>query len=201
MAGRGKKTKAVEPPEPEPLIDPGGELLQELENVRLQVFLDREMFSPGMIDGKVGATLARICEIYQRMHPDAADSSKLKAKAEAGLKDPYTKYVLRAEDFKFIRISKIEPVAPRSGKSSATGKKNAKMDIPAPKVTTIDDLVAEDFLGYTTARHQYPGENEARRHRRTAPRQLGHRPGGAPDACRDDAAVEGAVVGGRFKNL
>lgn len=151
VAGKGKKAKPVEIPEPEPLIDPGGELQQELENVRLQVFLDREMFSSGMIDGKAGPTFLKICEIYQRTHADAADPAMLKAKAEAALKDPYTKYVLRAEDFKFIKTAKVEPVAPRSGKSSASGKKSAKIDITAPKATTIDDLVAEDFLGYPSA--------------------------------------------------
>ncbi|MGL5018416.1 MAG: LysM peptidoglycan-binding domain-containing protein [Luteolibacter sp.] len=151
VAGKGKKAKPVELPEPEPLIDPGGELQQELENVRLQVFLDREMFSPGMIDGKAGPTFLKISEIYQRTHPDAADSAMLKAKAEAALMDPYSKYVLRAEDFKFIKIPKVEPVALRSGKSSAFGKKNAKTDIPAPKTATIDDLLAEDFLGYTSS--------------------------------------------------
>lgn len=151
VTGKGKKAKPVELPEPEPLIDPAGELQQELENVRLQVFLDREMFSPGVIDGKAGPTFLKICEIYQRTHADAADPAKLKAKAEVALVDPYTKYILRAEDFKFIKTPKVEPVALRSGKSSASGKKNAKIEIPAPQATTIDDLVAEGFLGYTCA--------------------------------------------------
>ncbi len=151
VAGKAKKAKPVEVPEPDPWIDPGGELQQELENVRLQVFLDREMFSPGMIDGKAGPMFLKICEIYQRTHADAADPAMLKAKAEAVVKDPYTKYILRADDFKFIKTPKVEPVTHRSGKSSATGKKNAKIEIPAPKATTIDDLVAVDFLGYTSA--------------------------------------------------
>ena len=47
---------------------------------------------------------------------------------------------------------RIEPVVARSGKSSSAGKKNAKPDSPPrqPPVT-IDDLVAADFLGYTSA--------------------------------------------------
>jgi murein DD-endopeptidase MepM/ murein hydrolase activator NlpD len=151
VAGNAKKAKPVEPPEPEPLIDPGGELQQQLENVRLQVFLDREMFSPGPIDGKAGATFQKTCEIYQRANADAADPARLKAKAEAALSAPYTKYVLRAEDFKFIKTPGGGPVAPRSGKSSAAGKKNAKTEIAAPNAVTIDDLIAESFLGYTSA--------------------------------------------------
>jgi LysM repeat protein len=52
-----------------------------LETVLLQVFLDREMFSPGAIDGKSGPTFEKVTQIYQQTHPDVADPAKLKAKA------------------------------------------------------------------------------------------------------------------------
>ena len=96
-AGKRKSNKAIVVPETEPDIDPGGEVQRELEDVRLQVFLDREMFSPGMIDGKSGATFLKVSEIYQKTHADAADLGQLKAKAEAALKEPYTRYSLRAK--------------------------------------------------------------------------------------------------------
>ncbi len=152
--GKKKTDRAVVAPEPEPFFDAGGEAQRELDNVRLQVFLDREMFSPGMIDGKPGATFMKICEIYQHTHPEAANPGLLKAKAEASLPDPYTRYVLRAEDFKFIKTPKAEPVAARGKASSSSRKKSPKPDKTAPALTptvTIDNLVAADFLGYTSA--------------------------------------------------
>ncbi len=152
--GKKKSNKPVPPPEPEPYFDDGGEAQRELDNVRLQVFLDREMFSPGMIDGKPGPTFLKISEIYQRVHPDAATPVLLKMKAEAALPEPYTRYVLRAEDFKFIKPPKAEPAAPRGKGSSSSRKKSRQPDKTAPSPTNpsaaIDGLVAADFLGYTS---------------------------------------------------
>ncbi len=148
-----KKTrKPVLTPEPPPDPDPGGEIQRELDNVLLQVFLDREMFSPGMIDGKSGATFQKICEIYQRSHPDAADPARLKAKAEATLKEPYTRYILRADDFKFIKPPKDlpVPVVARGKGAPSPMKKTSKPD-PVVPVITIDEMVAADFLAYTSA--------------------------------------------------
>ncbi len=154
-AGKKKTDKGIVVPEPEPApdLDPGGEAQRELENVLLQVFLDREMFSPGMIDGKSGATFLKISEIYQHTHADAADPGRLKAKAAAALKEPYTRYILHAEDFKFIKPTKDEPVVARGKESTSARKKSPKPDkaAPAPPPVTIDELVAADFLGYTSA--------------------------------------------------
>lgn len=150
------------PPPPEPKAEPNPpagatnldfdadfEARMELDNVRLQVFLDREMFSPGMIDGKSGATFLKASGIYQLTHPDAASPGLLKAKAEATVTQPYATYTLRAEDFKFIKPPRDEPVPPQNGKSSS--KKKTAAPAPAPPPVTIDELVATDFLGYTSA--------------------------------------------------
>ncbi|MEI8039347.1 MAG: LysM peptidoglycan-binding domain-containing protein, partial [Verrucomicrobiota bacterium] len=152
-AGKKPPDQSAAAPPPDPA--PNGEPQRELENVRLQVFLDREMFSPGVIDGKSGATYLKISQIYQNSHADAASPGLLKAKAEAALKQPYTRYILRAEDFKFIQPAKNELEATHNGKSSAAGKKHSKADLatptPAPPPVTIDGLVAADFLGYANA--------------------------------------------------
>ena len=142
----GKKKTEKPKREPEPVVDPGESQLQ-LDNVRLQVFLDREMFSPGVIDGNSGATFLKICEVYQKTHADAANPGLLKMKAEAAVKDPYTRYVLRADDFKFIR-----PPREKLIETSSAKKKKTTMDqaAPTPRVT-IDELVAADFLCYTSA--------------------------------------------------
>ncbi len=153
VAGKTKADKAVFVPEPALDPDPLGEIQRELDNLRLQVFLDREMFSPGVIDGKSGATFLKICEVYQRTRPDAANPGMLKAKAEAALKEPYTRYVLRADDFKFIKPPKGEPMVAKGKESTSARKKSYKPDKAAPAAppVTIDELVAADFLGYTSA--------------------------------------------------
>jgi LysM repeat protein/lipoprotein-anchoring transpeptidase ErfK/SrfK len=132
------------------MSDPDYEARLELENVRVQVFLDREMFSPGLIDGKPGATFQKISEIYQRSHPDAADAARLKVKAEAMVTQPYTNYALTADDFKFIKPPKVESKVAPVGKSPAARKKGGKSSAaaPPPPPVTIDELVAADFLCY-----------------------------------------------------
>jgi LysM repeat protein len=153
-AGRKKNPHQAAVPEPLPDYDPGSEEQLELDTVRLQVFLDREMFSPGMIDGKSGAAYLKASEIYQRTHVEAANPGMLKSKAEGALKEPYTRYMLRADDFKFIMPPKDEPVTPRSRKTSPAKKKSMKANnsalAPSPPAM-IDELVAADFLGYTSA--------------------------------------------------
>ncbi len=156
MEVEGKKKTDKPAPEPEPYVDPGGEAQLELDIVRLQVFLDREMFSPGAIDGKSGATFLKTREIYQRTHQDAATPALLKAKAEAALKEPYTRYILRPDDFKFIKPPKDERVVVRGKESSPAKKKSskaatAKAALTPPPPVTIDERVAADFLGYASA--------------------------------------------------
>ncbi len=149
--GKGKKKsdKTVVAPKAEPVFDPTEEQRQEVQNVRMQVFLDREMFSPGVIDGSSNPTFLKISELYQRTHTDAANPGMLQAKAEAAVTEPYTHYILRADDFKFIQSPKSKPATPAK-KSSAEKKKSTKANSTVPSVT-IDDLLAENFLAYTSA--------------------------------------------------
>lgn len=118
----------------------------ELETVLLQVFLDREFFSAGAIDGRGGPNLDRVSRIYQETHPDAADPDRLKAKALAEVKQPYTNYMLRAEDFRFIKPASADPSKPAGRKAGKTAK-------TAPTVAPLlyQDLVSEQFLGYRSA--------------------------------------------------
>lgn len=114
----------------------------ELEIVLMQVFLDREMFSAGAIDGRSGPMFQKVSEIYQKTHPDAADPDRLKAKALEVVKQPYTKYTLRAEDFRFIRWTGDKAVP--SGKKRAKSASSAQA---APRVT-YQELAASGFLCY-----------------------------------------------------
>ncbi len=153
--GKGDDDKPANPLEAEPTT------YEELvrETVLIQVFLDREMFSPGAIDGKSGPTFQKVSQIYQETHPDAGDRAQLKAKALSAVKQPYTSYLLKAEDFKFIKPRKEEVVATQGGKSPpgarkapAKKKRAANTATTAPPVPplTYEEMVAADFLGYTS---------------------------------------------------
>lgn len=140
--GEGDKPKETPPPEPqtyEQLV---------LETVLLQVFLDREMFSPGAIDGKSGPTFDKVTQIYQLAHPELADPAKLRAKAIAEVKQPYTSYVLRAEDFRFIQPRQAAKPAP--GAKRAPAKKKGPATAPPVPPLSYQEMVAADFLGYAS---------------------------------------------------
>ena len=129
-----------------------------LETVLIQVFLDREMFSPGAIDGKSGPTFQKVSQIYQETHPDAPNPGQLRTKALAVVKQPYASYILRAEDFKFIKPRETgatagkTPASPTPKKAPAKKKGSSKTALTAPPVPplTYDEMVAADFLGYTS---------------------------------------------------
>jgi lipoprotein-anchoring transpeptidase ErfK/SrfK/LysM repeat protein len=136
------------PAEPSVELDLSSDDISELENLRLQVFLDREGFSPGPIDGASGTTLLKVSEVYQRSHTDASSPEFLHSKAKAVVERPYSRYVLRMEDLKFIKMPKEEPKPPAKKRGS---KRKAAEPAPPPPPLTIDDLLAEGFLGYTSA--------------------------------------------------
>jgi LysM repeat protein/lipoprotein-anchoring transpeptidase ErfK/SrfK len=129
-----------------------------LETVLIQVFLDREMFSPGAIDGKSGPTFQKVSQIYQDTHPDAANPAQLKTKALSVVKQPYTSYLLKAEDFKFIKPRSASAVTGAAGQAIPAVKKAPKKKgasntaVTAPPIPPLsyEEMVAADFLGYTS---------------------------------------------------
>lgn len=140
-------------PEPGLEAEPVSPQQLELETVLLQVFLDREMFSAGAIDGEGGPMFEKISRLYQETHPEAGGPGQLKAKALAAVKQPYTNYTLRAEDFRFIKPRKVEPTVEASSKPIPAKRKGAKPATttpPLPPPVTYDEMVAADFLGYTS---------------------------------------------------
>lgn len=147
-----KKMAGRQPVLQEPDFDIDYEARTELETVLLQVFLDREMFSPGMIDGQSGPTLEKISQIYQQTHADAADPARLKAKAMAELKEPYTHYLLRVDDFRFIKPTPDKPAPARAGRPPTAGRRSSKpaTTTPPPLRDPLEELLAEDFLAYTS---------------------------------------------------
>lgn len=144
--------KSKETPEPGSDAEPVSPQQLELETVLLQVFLDREMFSAGAIDGEDGPMFQKVSQLYQEAYPETKEPDQLKAKALAAVKQPYTHYTLRAEDFRFIKPRKIAPIAEPSGKPIPARKKGAKpaKTAPPPPPVTYEEIIAADFLGYTS---------------------------------------------------
>lgn len=153
----GKKKDAGESAE-SPAAKPIPPVLREADTVLLQVFLDREMFSTGGIDGKDGPNFQAVTQLYLLSHPDTSTQGQLNLKALAAVKETYTTYVLRAEDFKFIKPPEVVPAASPSGKPSKPVKKppSAKKEPSVRKAfapvlpVTYEQLVASGFLGYTS---------------------------------------------------
>ncbi|WP_265594463.1 LysM peptidoglycan-binding domain-containing protein [Haloferula sp. BvORR071] len=156
--GKGKgKAKDGDKAEADLVQEPATPEQLELETVLLQVFLDRELFASSAIDGKGGAMFQKVSQLYQDSHSDAASWQNLKAKALAAVKQPYTNYVLRTEDFHFIKPRKAAlaaiPVAENSAPAPKKkgSKANPKLPPGPPPPLSYDEMVAADFLGYSSA--------------------------------------------------
>jgi LysM repeat protein/lipoprotein-anchoring transpeptidase ErfK/SrfK len=113
----------------------------EMENVRLQVFLDREQFSAGPIVGKPGPAFKKVLFLYQNTHEDAKDDASLGAKAQAVVGNVFTHYALKAEDFRFIAPPKAETVGAKRPIGPA-----AIIEMPR----TYEQLTASSMLAYRT---------------------------------------------------
>lgn len=139
--------KPAATPEPAPPPELSFEAKRDLENVLLQVFLDREQFTIGPIDGKPGPTFARAMAAYQTAREDARSPEALKAKAKAAVGDAYIHYTLKPEDFRFIAPAEgLATPAPPSGTSSRRRKAGAPTEPPV----TYEALAAATVLAYRT---------------------------------------------------
>jgi LysM repeat protein len=141
----------------EPVRNPGPRLSPvagiEPDKLRLEIFLDRELFSAGPIVGEPGSTFARILLTYQSTHEDAKDDATLAAKAQAGLANLFAQYKLKAEDFRFI----TPPPAGTAEAKSTPGPAHArqgKLSLRSPAITgaplTYNQLTTMSMLAYRT---------------------------------------------------
>ena len=143
---KGKKKKAAETKVAE--VSP--EVQREQENVLMQIYLDRQNFSAGPIDGKSGAALLKVSQLYQSSHSDISSADVLKAKAKEVVGNPYTTYTLKAADFRFIEPPKAEKPGPADKKSPKPKSKSSSGKDTAPPPLTYEEKVASPFLGYPT---------------------------------------------------
>jgi hypothetical protein len=125
-----------------------------LDQLSLQIFLDRQQFSAGPIAGEPGETFARILLLYQSTHEDAKDDASLGVKARAAVGNVFTRYKLRAEDFRFIAPPKAETIVPPK-RTPASVPAHLRKTSSKPTGTgrthpTYEELTALPMLPYRT---------------------------------------------------
>ena len=149
MPGKGKKSPAKAPVEPE--ID------LVAEATLIQVFLDRENFTGGPIDGNESGAFRTVAGIYLGIHPDLQAPDALRAKAVAVVGEPFTTYKLQPSDFRFISPPKATFISKPSSPPPVSHSKDAgARTLPAPSTApsrptvTYEELLAARFSAYRT---------------------------------------------------
>ncbi|MEO6789111.1 MAG: LysM peptidoglycan-binding domain-containing protein [Chthoniobacteraceae bacterium] len=120
------------------------------EATLLRVFLDRENFSSGPIDGTQDAAFQMLLGIYRSIHQDLQTPEALRAKAVAVAGSPFTSYQLKRSDFRFIAAPKAisQPVVSHSKSNGIKTVTVAKKT--SPPALTYEELVAAKYLAYRT---------------------------------------------------
>ena len=106
------------------------------EQVLVRIFLDREGFSTGPISDLSNPAADRIIHAYLSNRGDSLSMEGLGQLARETIKDPFTDYVLKAADFRFIGTPKASAV-PTDPKAHAK--------IPAP---VYEEMATSSFLAY-----------------------------------------------------
>lgn len=146
------KGKSKEPAKPQISF----EATREMESVRLQALLDREGFSPGPITNNPGLLYDKALQLYRSVHEEVQGAEPLREKALQIVGDPFTRYVLKREDFRFISPPKAEradepPATPSSvGTKRSTKSKSKTPAIPLPPPPKYDELTSTTMLAYRT---------------------------------------------------
>lgn len=148
QSSRPVPKKARKSPE-KALVEP--EIDHVAEATLIQVFLDRENFSSGSIDGTEGIALQMLSEIYRSVHPDLQTPGALRAKAVTVVGQPFTTYKLQRSDFRFISPPKAtsRPVVSPSKKAGAKTVPFLPTAPPRPPVT-YEELLAASYSAYRT---------------------------------------------------
>jgi len=146
---KGRKSPEKAPPEPE--ID------SVAEATLIQVFLDRENFSSGPIEGTEGGFVHTVSGLYRTVHPDLQTPEAFRAKAVTVVGEPFTTYQLKRSDFRFISAPKATmppkptgpAVTPRSQKAGTKPVPVLPAATPRPPVT-YEELLAASYSAYRT---------------------------------------------------
>ncbi len=141
-----RKHKKGDSAEPKPEDEFG------LDQVRLQVLLDREEFSAGPIAAAPESNFARVLLLYQSVHDDSKDEGSLMAKAKTVVPDVFTHYTLKTKDFRFIAPPRAEiPAIKKPQKQAHKGKAVPHPPANAQSRPTYDQMISVSMLGYRSA--------------------------------------------------
>lgn len=131
---------------------PSDAIRAQLENLPVQVFLDRNGFSIGPIDGVPSVTFEKVRQLYLSSHSGIPDNVTLEKQSRTAVGDGLTRYILRPEDFRFI----APPKAARYDSAKATPtpaptkSKNARPAAAMATAISYQDLVDSPLLAYRT---------------------------------------------------
>lgn len=115
--------------------------VEKTETLLLQIYLDRENFSAGAIDGKPSPLFERVIALYLAVHPEIPDRQSLLRKAAETVGEIYGSYTLKPLDFQFI-------VPPRAKRGDLTPSADPS-ETPKPRGSVdFDDLVEAPRLAY-----------------------------------------------------
>ncbi len=139
---------------PEPASRPkrsaaGGTTAPDLdrEALLLQVFLDRENFSAGPIDGKNSAAFQKLVYLYQTNRP----GESLVSVARAAVPEATATYTLRPADFRFIAPPKAEKSIaekPPEKPAGKAGKKKAPPVVKEQPAPVYAEMTTSPMLAY-----------------------------------------------------
>jgi LysM repeat protein/lipoprotein-anchoring transpeptidase ErfK/SrfK len=157
--GKHKKSPEKAPVEPE--VD------TVAEATLIQVFLDRENFSNGPIDGSDSGAFRILAGSYIDAHPDLKAPDALRAKAVAAVGAPFTTYKLQASDFRFISPPKasaiVKPALSVSHAKDAVTKAPPAASPASPASPARPSVTYEELLAVTYSAYRTPWEFVAER--------------------------------------
>jgi LysM repeat protein len=108
------------------------------DHLAVQVFLDRQGFSAGPIDGQDSPSLQKTLQLFRESRPAMQDPAAF-SQAIQGIGNPLTTYTLRIEDFRFI-------APPRAARADAASKAEAH---PKKSKSTSSTTVPQAKPSYT----------------------------------------------------
>lgn len=79
--------------------------------LRLQIFLDTQLFGPGKLDGRPGEFTTKALKRYQKSHGMAETEMKDHTLDLSSVTELYTNYTIREEDLKFVGEVPTQPSA------------------------------------------------------------------------------------------
>lgn len=139
-----KKKKAAEAAE---AAKPPPELPRQ-DDLLFQIFLDREQFSTGPIDGNPGEMFNAMSQLYRDSHEDVPNIDAFRQKARASVGEVTVHYTLKAEDFRFITAP---PPGTGTGGSGGGKKSSQPKTSVAEAMPAYEELVAAPAMVYRNA--------------------------------------------------